>query len=426
VDLTPFVYNFDGRKILIGGMRLGGAACTSGDNCVKPPSDTCGSNGCVGLSAYFALDVTDPEPDKVKVLWEFTNPELGFSYSGPAIVRKGNRAYALFVSGPTNYDGDSDQPLRVFVVDLLTGKLIRTVDTFIPAGSSSGEQIDNAFGGRLMKEALDVNGDGSSDYLFFGYSQKGSSVSDWKGGLVMADLRDSDPNNWKFYTYFAGQIQPVTAKVKVGYCFGKPFVYFGTGRWFFKVDNPNPTVNNELFGLPLECKGNSCTLVTDYSDSPDEVCNAYSTNSLEGWVVKLNVDDEGYFKERLISDPTTTEQNVVLFATVEPTDDVCASGGRTRVWALNCATGGPIDQNCSNYQVSKVYGTLLLQLSTANMQQITIRFDRSNNVSNLSSTFTEAGGRATGWFSGIAPESAPPFISPSGRLVGTLLLWLER
>ncbi|ADU97111.1 hypothetical protein Theam_1147 [Thermovibrio ammonificans HB-1] len=426
VDLTPQVYTVNGRKILIGGMRLGGAACVGGDNCVKPPADTCSSASCTGLSAYFALDVTNPQPDGVKVLWEFTAPGLGFTYSGPSLIRKGDKAYLMFVSGPETYNGDSNQPLKVFVVDLLSGKEVATFDTFIPAGSTTGRVINDAFGGRLMSEGLDVNGDGSTDYVFFGYARKDGDMKNWKGGIVMADVRDPNPLNWKFYTYLDDAIPPVTARIKAAKCFSRYYIYFGTGRWFYKTDNVLPGQANRLYGLSLSCNGDSCTVVTDASDNSQNVCTDAANGVIRGWYIELNTQDEGYFKERDISDPTTTDQNVVLFTTIEPTDDICSSGGRTRVWALNCATGGSILEDCSTYGINKVYGTLLLQLSGANIQQITIKFDKQNQVNNVAQVFTSAGNRATSWYTGIAPESAPPFIAPGSRLVGTLLLWLER
>ncbi len=103
VDLMPYIIELDtdndlyhkiDKRILIGGMRLGGAVGCTGTNCVNPPQDTCPSpssydpstNDCVGLSSYFALDITNST--NPKFLWEFTDPDLGFTYSGPAFIKK--------------------------------------------------------------------------------------------------------------------------------------------------------------------------------------------------------------------------------------------------------------------------------------------------------------------------------------------------
>src|SRR5208283_5684018 len=78
------------RTILIGSMGLGGAcrdssaSCNtvsgvSGDQCVKTP--VTGN----GFSSYYALDVTNQQSPSL--LWEFSNPGLGYSLAGPAIIR---------------------------------------------------------------------------------------------------------------------------------------------------------------------------------------------------------------------------------------------------------------------------------------------------------------------------------------------------
>src|SRR6185369_2222912 len=108
--------------------------CTAPANCVKTPISG------TGYSSYFALDVTNPETPKY--LWEFTGtpgaPDLGVSTTGPAIVRiatkdasgnpdhtKNGKWFAVFASGATGpietgahqFKGESDQQLKIFVVD---------------------------------------------------------------------------------------------------------------------------------------------------------------------------------------------------------------------------------------------------------------------------------------------------------------------
>ena len=93
------------------------------------------------LTAYFALDVTNPEAPP-KLLWSFADPSLGLSTGYPVIVRtgstctgceKGNPAdstwFMLVGSGPTGYDGSSSQRGTIFVVDLHTGVLTTTFPT---------------------------------------------------------------------------------------------------------------------------------------------------------------------------------------------------------------------------------------------------------------------------------------------------------
>ena len=432
VDLKPYVIKLDqdgdgnpDRVILIGGMRLGGGvdcstfSCFYGD-CVSPPSDASGA----GYSSYFALDITDPE--NPRFLWEFTSPDLGFTYSGPGVVRKGSKYYLVFASGPTSQNGDSCKELKFLVVDLLSGELRATIST--------GEY--NAFGGRIFKEGFDYDGDGNTDYLFEGFSR--NSSGSWVGGVAVLDVRNSDPAKWSVRVIEALndesngstiQIGPVTAKVVVNECFKRPYLYFGTGKWFYKTEESSGV--ERLFALPLDCSASGCTVITDVVNATDssgsqQVCTFLNSGNTVGWYINLNRGDEGYLTERLITDPTESDLNIALFTTIEPTSDICGFGGRSRMWLLNCATGGSVTQECKNFKVDSFVGTVLLQLSGANIQQISIKWTGNPSESNVSSVFSQKEGKATAWFTGIAPESAPPFVKPGGGLVGQLLLWLER
>lgn len=430
VDLRPYVVDIktdDGtkRRILIGGMRLGGGTGCSGDSCENPPPDTCpdvSSSQCVGLSSYFALDITNPE--RPLLLWEFSHKDLGLTYSGPAIIRKKSGIYVLFGSGPTNYKGDSGQKLTLFVLDLLTGKLKATYSRFVSSsvGKGQGAEIKNAFSGRLFTEGFDYDNDGDTDYVFFGYSRKNGNMKNWKGGLIMGDVRDENPENWRFYKYFNDAFGPVTAKVEIGKCFDRYYLYFGTGRWFFKDDDTLSGQRNRIYGIPLECDDNGCRPNVNAAHSSKDVCTDARNGVLRSWYVELEGGNDDYLKERVITDPTLTDQNVAIFTTIEPTTDPCGFGGRTRLWMLNCATGGSVNDKCPVYMVNKTQGTLLLQLSGSDLRQISINWKKGEGAP---SNFSEENHRATSWYTGIAPESTTPFIGPYSALMGALLLWLE-
>lgn len=444
VDLTPYVVdvnlNGEERKILIGGMRFGGATGSADSSAVKPPADTCSDSSCTGLSSYFAIDVTDPE--KPVFLWEFSSPDLGFSYSGPGIIKKDGKYYVVFASGPVNYKADfsgDSTTLKIFVLDLETGKLVGSIDT----------GISDAFSGRIFKEGVDLNGDGSTDYLIFGYSRQDGSPDNFKGGLIILANKgssadkliplDDNPADWSAVAIqnLGTDIMPVTSKVELMKSFGRWYLYFGTGRWFYKYDSTEVT-NNSLFGVPLLTDTGSYNSfnyaylskrLVDVTDSKnaETVCSDASKGIIDGWYIRLEGSDlsRGYLKEKAISDPTTTEDNVIIFTTVQPNGEPCKLGGRSRLWVLNGATGGSVLDNCSVFGISRLYGTVLLQLSGTDIQEIQLRYDRLNGQSNIASVLPQGGNRATVWFTGIAPESAPPFVYPSNALVGTLLLWLE-
>ena len=443
VDLTPYVIdvNINGkkRKILIGGMRLGGATGSSDLSAITPPSDTCDGFSCVGLSSYFALDVTNPE--KPSFMWEFTSSDLGFSYSGPGIVKENGKYYVIFASGPINYDATFSgfsNTLKLFVLDLVSGNLVSKIDT----------GITNAFAGRIFKEGVDINGDGNTDYLFFGFSKQDGSTDKFKGGLLVLSKEgsspdrlfplDGDPADWTAVSIqiIGRDIMPVTSKVELMKCFDRWYVYFGTGRWFYKYDSSEES-SNALFGVPLlpdtdnYNNFNSVSLagniinVTDAANS-QTVCSDALSGNFDGWYIDLNGADQnqGFLREKVISDPVSTNDNVILFTTVQPNERPCELGGRSRLWALNCATGGAISDSCSIYGIDMLYSTVLMQLSGTNIQEIKIKYEKSASQNNVNVVFPEQGNRVTNWFVGIAPESPVSYI-PSSIFTGILLLWLE-
>ncbi len=219
------------RTILIGGMRLGGACsgpsycsattticsddadCAAGVSCVKTantvgaPAVAVGSD-LKGYSSYFALDITDPTAPQL--LWEFTNANLGVASSGPAIVKinardsdgtksdpdkaKDGKWFVIFASGPTGpvgnsqFKGFSNQNLRLFVLDLKTGSLLRTIDT----------GIANAFGGSLNNANIDYDFDYQDDAVYMGYTKSEdttpSDTTRWTRGGVLRLITREDLN----------------------------------------------------------------------------------------------------------------------------------------------------------------------------------------------------------------------------------------
>ncbi len=187
-------------------------------------------------------------------------------------------------------------------------------------------------------------------------------------------------------------------------------MYFGSGRWFAKNDEWEASTN-AIYGVPINTDGTDISApqlidVTNINNT-GEIC---SNTGSYGWYINLlnsdSTNKEG--KEKIITDPTGSD-NIAVFVSIRPNSDVCSLGGKTRVWTLNCATGGA-PKGCGSGSKSTVEGTILLQLSGGDIQQI--KMDKDTRVSN--------------WYTGIAPENAPPIIKYTGSYTGEILLWLEK
>jgi type IV pilus assembly protein PilY1 len=430
VDLKPFIISAGSKRILIGGMRLGGA-CENGS--INPPADT----DPVGRSAYFALDITDPLSPEY--LWSYAPDGMGFTYTGPAYVKRKDshndwQYFVMFASGPTTYDGKSTQDLEIYTLDLFTGAELR-----VYGDQTSEMNINNAFGGRLFTYGLDVNEDGQTDFIFLGYTDTASGAyNKMKGGIIKIHTGSDDPDNWDYDTSFLTfAANPITAPVKAMECFPDeldyPYLYFGTGRYFSADDVTQDGTNdlNHLYGVPFIYDENNNRLVggsgiNSSNNSSNLTCdslNAIDTNPQQAaWHIELEAAGGDYLRERSYADPTTTDFNVVFFDSAQPTDIVCESGGRSRSWVVNCATGQAItdiicdadDEDETQYVVdSSIQFQYLVQLSGGDIQQ------------HEDDEFSNEGGRTTGWQIGVPAEQGGLPIFPPGSMLGQILYWKQ-
>jgi len=402
------------RTILIGGMRLGGGCASVAStraNAVNIPANNAG----VGYSSYFAIDVTNPE--EPSVLWEFSDPALGFTTSGPAVVRMNARNgagnpdltlngkwYVVFGSGPTGpisgrqFLGRSDQTLKLFVVDLKTGGLLRTIDRF------GGATIPDAFAGSILNSTADVDLDYQDDAVYFGYV-KGNSGSWNLGGVGRLQTKGSTiPNDW-VASRVIDDIGPVTSSVVrlQNNILHTNWLFFGTGRYFYSspAELDDPTAARRLYGVKDSCFNSINTMTPDCTDTiaVGALTNAGTPPTTEpsgGWFIDLDtsspVDYDGsgsrsYQSERVITDPLATTSGAVLFTSYRPYGDDCAIGGRTFLWAVQYNTGGVPD--------IALRGRALMQVSTASVEQI-----------DLSTAFS--GGQSRGGRRSFSLEGVPP------------------
>ncbi|MEJ2684540.1 MAG: hypothetical protein P8Z71_09115 [Candidatus Sulfobium sp.] len=448
------------RTILIGGMRYGGACknedatCTTdlnGDgvidsnDCVKTPV-----NG-LGYSSYFALDVTDPY--NPKFLWEFTDPDMGFSSSGPAIVRisarkpdsgdpaktdpdksKNGRWFVVFGSGPTGPIntaahqnlGRSDQDLRLFVLDLKTGALLKKFDT----------GIQNAYAGTIVNNNQDTDEDYQDNVVYVGYTKTCTDSSHqctagtWGDGGILRLLTNQDlngtgtgvgtgngnsvcgsgdtalnPGCWTYGTVIDG-IGSVTSAIGhlENFNTGNLWLFAGTGRYFYRMSGSqdDPSQQRMIMGVKDPCfdglANNSarqfttgCTSSLGFSDlSEVDLSSAAgvdtTSTTYHGWYVPLDAAGSQYQAERDITDPLATTSGLVLFTTFSPNTDPCSAGGVTALWAVNYNNGAAPG--------ALLKGKAIIQVSTDSIEQI-----------DLSKQFTQKNGRKTTNIQGVPPTA---------------------
>ena len=95
--VTPLDSNhpYGWGTVLLGGMRFGGAP-------IGVDTDNDGTCDLTFTSAYFALDITNPESPP-RLLWSFTDSNLGFTTSYPTPIRVGDKWFIVIGSGPADF-----------------------------------------------------------------------------------------------------------------------------------------------------------------------------------------------------------------------------------------------------------------------------------------------------------------------------------
>ncbi|MCD2449275.1 PA14 domain-containing protein [Methylicorpusculum oleiharenae] len=332
-----------------------------------------------GGKAVFALDVTDPDSfGPASALWEFTsneNPDLGYTIGQPTIARMQNGSWAVIVAN--GYQSTNGSAV-LFILDAATGSVIKKIDTGAIGANGLSSPV-----------AADIDGDHIIDTIYAG---------DLQGNLWKFDVSSNDSANWVVAnngaplfvactttgtTCSSANRQPITGKPTVGkvgadQAAAGVMIYFGTGKYFESTDNmvgTDPQVqtfyglwdNNStpiadrldlqeqsiIFeGFPTNEDGDvgtrlvrvttrktvcySITTIASNDDLPAITCS--SSNLKRGWAMDLLKPVDIAQGERVVSPPVLF-RDLVIFSTLIPSADPCASGGESRVMIVEALTG---------------------------------------------------------------------------------------
>jgi type IV pilus assembly protein PilY1 len=357
VNATPTVgdafINGDWRTMLVGGLRKGG-------------------------KGYYALDITDPssflESNAAQIAkWEFTDPDLGYSYSQAAIVKMASGQWAAIFGNGYNNTGTGRAML--YIVDMADGSLIRKIDTGVSGG---GGTVANP-NGMATPAVVDMNNDHIADYIYAG---------DLLGKMWRIDVRSSTASDWalaaNIHPLFTAvdtlnDPQPITTKPSVGFHpegFGGAMIYFGTGKFLENFDNSatgvqqrqtfyaiydrgvtgrstepskkeaTPIVRADLLQQTITAGSPVTNTVTgdvfntrNISDNPiNWRLDRSSTTTHLGWYVNLPESGEKQVTDSLL------REGRIIFTTLSPGIDACEPGGSGWLMELNTKNGGRLDQ----------------------------------------------------------------------------------
>ncbi len=370
-----------------------------------------GGLGGGGKSVY-ALNVSDvSNPSSSMVMWEFTDTDLGLTYSKPQIARLNSGQWvAIFGNG---YNSTSERAY-LYVVNLGTGALIAKI--------AAGSAFANGLSTPVMHDA---NDDKIADYAYAG---------DLQGNLWKFDLTSlSDQTTPLFVAQNASsQRQPITGQpVLGGHPNGGVLVYFGTGQYLQGTDVLNTNVQT-FYGIwdkgvtVARSQLLAQTIVAQTGEFASQLRetsgNAIDWSTQLGWYMDFTQPSG----ERIVTQ-ALLRYGRVIFLTLIPSTDVCNAGGESWLMELDAISGARTTDSSFDFNNDGAFDSLDLLASGATASGI----KTTVGITKPPAWFTGPDGKdfkvmtgTTGGIQSLGNRGAPP-PGPSGGGALRRTYWLQ-
>ncbi|MBL6750111.1 MAG: pilus assembly protein PilY [Nevskia sp.] len=329
------------------------------------------SGEAAGGNTIFALDVTNPASNITSestlasaVLWEYSDTDLGLTYSVPAFaavnatVNGQTPGFAVFFGN--GYNSTNGKPV-LYAVNPQTGALLAKIDLCASLTSASGVCDTTKANG--LSSVTVVNSTGAlaqpADLVYAG---------DLQGNLWRIKISDTTPSNWASNVTVlfkakdsSGNAQPITVApaVSLNPSFPRllgPMVFFSTGE-LLTVSDLSATQTQTIYGVydpgtatagtgPTYSRATNlvqqtlttATLTTSAGTQSVLVAsgNAVSLPTKDGWYIDLSLQSG----MRGVTNPRIEPGGGLVLTTYTPNTSQCTGGGSAYLLVLNFATGG--------------------------------------------------------------------------------------
>ncbi len=308
-----------------------------------------------GGKGIFALDITYPtsfsEANAANtVLWEFTEADLGYTYSEPTVALMNNGKWAAIFGNGYNNTGSGEANLFIVYIEGGLDGVWTSGTDYIKISTGTGAPGNQ--NGLSTPAVIDDDGDGVADRVYAG---------DLFGDMWAFDLSSSSDSNWSV-AYKQGSTpkplfdglssQPITVEPVVA---NHPsevgnspnyMVYFGTGQYLVDSDKTN-TNGQTFYGVwddgTKELTRSNLVSQSLESGFPSNV-RVLSDNSVAydgsggskryGWYIDLPTSTE-----RVVVNPAI-RGDVIHFNTLISSTDPCTYGGSGWLMGVDMVTGG--------------------------------------------------------------------------------------
>jgi len=319
------------------------------------------SNLGAGGRTVFALDVTSPDAIAAdgseqtlaqSVLWEFTDVDMGLSYSEPAFANTATGWTVFFGNG---YNSANQKPV-LYAVEPQHGTMLAKIDLCAAVPGVCNAGVANG-----LSSASVVNSYGQ-------VSAPANTVyaGDLQGNVWRVDITSGNTAQWTVSVIYQtrdalGNIQPITTTPAVTLNPEFPqllgtMVFVGTGQ-MLGIGDISTTGVQSLYGIFDPPTGSSSPL--GFAGIPNrsnlvqqQLANDTTSGGVQvrivptvlpvtlptnrGWFVDLSLAPG----ERMITDPQIESGGGVVFTTYQPNTSQCVGGGSAWLMVFNFATGG--------------------------------------------------------------------------------------
>ena len=310
-----------------------------------------------GGKSIYALDVTNPGGLTTEssvanaILWEFTETDMGLSYSQPQIAEIGSSSsspvtFAAFFGN--GYNSTSNKAI-LYAVNPQTGALIKKIDLCAAVSGSCNSTLPQG-----LSSVTVANKDGLQ-----GQPITNVYAGDLQGNLWSVNVSDVNPDNWSVRLLFTakdslGNIQPITTPPVASLHPNYPrkqgvFLIFGTGRLLVSGDLLD-TSTQTVYGVwdkqatsstyaRANLQQQTITYVSKASsglafDILTTTANTVNWDTQYGWYTDLPIAGQ-----RLITTPDLV--NGAFIATINtPPLSLCGTGFTSMLLETNYSNGG--------------------------------------------------------------------------------------
>jgi type IV pilus assembly protein PilY1 len=289
-----------------------------------------------GGKSFYALDITDPANMTSeatvagKVLWEFTDSTMGYSYGTAVVVKTVKYGWvAILTSGYNNADGYG----YLYFVNPKTGALLEKVQT---PSASMGLTQASAFVKDFSDETADSVYVGDLNGQVWRFDLTGTPSS-YPQPVLLATVADASGTAQPITTAPLIEIHPVTRK---------RYVLFGTGVLLAVTDVPNTQMQSFYAIIDGTSSAFSPVSAPITRANLTPVTNAQLGTSVPnpmlagtvGWYTDLGIDSASGIGWRMVLNPQAFNGIVTFATSLTTATDPCSPQGSSRVYGVDYAT----------------------------------------------------------------------------------------